>query len=250
MWAVGYAYDPTFPGFRNFAWHWDGSNWTIVATPNLTATGDNRLLAVSAISTNDAWAVGYSIVDNEEHGVVLRWDGTLWQTVNFPIAPPTFGNALRGVYANTASDVWVIGNYGEDHLTARWDGSTWHRIFDPVNDELTDITVAAPNVAWSAGYDARFTLTIRYDYPCGATTPTPTSTTGPSSTPTATRTGTSTPTGTLPTATQTSTPTYYTYGYPAYCHTDEYSGGNFHRDCNFGSNCNTYRLHAAIPGCA
>ena len=42
----------------------------------------------------------------------------------------------------------------------------------------------------------------------------------------------------------------YTYGYAANCHTDKYSGGNFHGDCNFGSNCNTYRLHAAIPGCA
>ncbi|MGA7730647.1 MAG: S-layer homology domain-containing protein [Chloroflexia bacterium] len=208
VWAVGYAYEPAFTGFRTITWHWNGSSWSVVSSPNLVTQGDNKLLAVSASSATDVWAVGYSY-DGAEKGTVLRYNGSSWQLVDFPLHPPTYGNALRGVYAISPADVWVIGNYGDDHLTARWDGNAWRRIFDPVYDELLDITAASPSVVWSVGYDARFTLTIRYTYPCPPGTPSATATGMASATRTRTYTATpitSSSSTATPTRTQTITP--------------------------------------------
>src|SRR5215210_3896063 len=139
--AVGYAYEEAFGGFRTRIWSWDGFSWDAEITPNLVTQGNNTVLAISASSANDIWAVGYS-GDITDTGTVMRYDGTAWALVEFPIDPPGGSNPLRGVHANAPWDVWVIGDYDTDHLTARWDGSAWHRIFDPVFDELYDITAA------------------------------------------------------------------------------------------------------------
>src|SRR5438552_3030007 len=55
IWAVGgYGYTS-----RTFTMHWNGSEWTIIPSPNVTTTLSNILSGVVAFSGQDAWAVGY-----------------------------------------------------------------------------------------------------------------------------------------------------------------------------------------------
>jgi hypothetical protein len=58
VWAVG-GYRDASQRLFTLTEHWDGANWTIVPSPN---SGDpaNRLVAVSADSPGDVWAVGWS----------------------------------------------------------------------------------------------------------------------------------------------------------------------------------------------
>src|SRR5438128_2687046 len=58
IWAVG-DYANAAGVYRTLAEHWNGYGWSIVPTPNVGA-GNNFLLSVAAIASNDAWAVGAS----------------------------------------------------------------------------------------------------------------------------------------------------------------------------------------------
>jgi hypothetical protein len=56
VWAVGGGSSPQHMSFQPLTLHWNGSRWARVASPNLG--GDSALVAVSARSGSDLWAVG------------------------------------------------------------------------------------------------------------------------------------------------------------------------------------------------
>ena len=57
IWAVGYTTDPTTGFERTLTEHFDGTSWTIVASPNAT-TGHNTLAGVTALTDGTVVAVG------------------------------------------------------------------------------------------------------------------------------------------------------------------------------------------------
>ena len=77
------------------------------ATPNPSKT-DNELNGVSAISSTDAWAVGYYGVgaqgSGEANTLALHWNGTKWAKVSSPNPLPGQTNQLSGVYARAANN--------------------------------------------------------------------------------------------------------------------------------------------------
>ena len=84
----------------------------IVPSPN-TGNYHDYLDPVTAISTNDVWAVGSSSVDVndfERRTLILHWDGAQWTRVSSP-NPVSSVNELYGVSARAANDVWAVGNY-------------------------------------------------------------------------------------------------------------------------------------------
>jgi hypothetical protein len=65
VWAVGRA------GRKTLAELWDGSQWSVVPTPNpATSNNNSELLGVTAIATDDVWAVGSSL--NYANGTFTR----------------------------------------------------------------------------------------------------------------------------------------------------------------------------------
>jgi len=73
VWAVGYTIttDGTNQPDRTLIEHWNGTTWSVVASPNVGAN-DNLLNGVSA-TTGDVWAVGSS--DVFAHTLALRETG-------------------------------------------------------------------------------------------------------------------------------------------------------------------------------
>src|SRR5262249_5938891 len=72
VWAVG-AQDISSTGTAQpLIEHWDGTSWSVVSSPKLKQ--DGALNAVTAISTNNVWAVGF--FDNFQGDLVEHWDGT------------------------------------------------------------------------------------------------------------------------------------------------------------------------------
>src|SRR5689334_17781737 len=55
-WAVGEYIGGQYNQWQTLTEHWDGTAWTIVPSPNNIY--NNRLYAVTAIASNDVWAVG------------------------------------------------------------------------------------------------------------------------------------------------------------------------------------------------
>lgn len=122
--------------------HWDGVHWSVVPSPNPDPIG-NRLEGITALSANDIWAVGSSLLEwppqrpNNPgvHTLIEHWDGHQWRVV---LSPDGGGfNNLSAVAADSADDVWAVGYiahtftsfddpaYTPRLLVEHWNGHQW-----------------------------------------------------------------------------------------------------------------------------
>lgn len=100
IWTVGLFW--SYPGdiTNTLTEHWNGSTWSVVASPNPPG-GDNVLGGVASVASNNVWATGYSSGD----ALILHWDGQQWQQVAIP---RTVGG-LASAEALNAHDIWAVG---------------------------------------------------------------------------------------------------------------------------------------------
>jgi hypothetical protein len=122
IWAVGTYYGTNNPhGYQTLTEHWNGSKWSIVKSPAPGGNGSNpELYAVAPVSTNDVWAVGYSIAGSSAYlTLVEHWNGSAWSVV--PSPSPGGLNAgdesvLYGVAALSANNVQAVGYDRTDYF--------------------------------------------------------------------------------------------------------------------------------------
>lgn len=110
LWAVG-AQGAGYSGEMTLTMHYTNSTWSVVHSPNAT-TGETYLTAVSAVSANNVWAVGYSRTSGSplDQTLVEHWNGSVWSIV--PVLNIGTGdNKLYGIAAVSANDVWSVGYY-------------------------------------------------------------------------------------------------------------------------------------------
>jgi hypothetical protein len=108
------------------------ATWSVTPTPD-AGSGRNMFAAVDAISTTDAWAVGYSGPDSApwvDRPLAARWNGSTWSLDSPPT--PTGGGWLSDVDGNATGNVWAVGQSGGGALTQRWNGTAWSTVPNPV----------------------------------------------------------------------------------------------------------------------
>ena len=109
IWAVGSFTIPNPEGspYQNAIIHWDGTKWSVVTSPQ-PDDWLNILTSVTAISTNDVWAVGLiGTGSGYEAPETLHWDGASWSVVSVPGGSQS--TELLGVAAVSSNDVWTVG---------------------------------------------------------------------------------------------------------------------------------------------
>lgn len=166
-WAVGF-HDVGTPVGGSAPWatlieHWDGTAWSIVASPN-EQSNTNVLNSVTCASSSDCETVGYFAIGIFFQTFVEHWDGTGWTTVSSPDGNPNDDNVFNSVTCNSASDCWAVGyfNAGDTNnvldqtLVEHWDGSAWSIIASPNRDgftfnELNTVTCLSASECWAAG---------------------------------------------------------------------------------------------------
>jgi hypothetical protein len=142
--------------------HWNGSSWTIVPSPHPGTS--SFLTGVTAISSSDAWAVGYSSSGGTDESLIMHWDGSTWTIVSSP--NPTGDTILNAVTAAAANDAWAVGytnptrcsNGGPQcqGVIMHWDGTGWTVVPSPnppstyLNDYL-GVTALPGEGAWAVG---------------------------------------------------------------------------------------------------
>jgi hypothetical protein len=162
-WAVGYHSGAAFTnvGAKALIDNWNGTAWsqvTVPATPGNTAL----LLAVSASSASDAWAVGRTQVNKSDfEGLALHWNGTAWSVSSgFPGALSDIGGASAvGVADISPSDAYAIGDSSAtaSGSLAQWNGSAWSPVTLPLpanansNTTLNAISADGPDDVWIVG---------------------------------------------------------------------------------------------------
>ncbi len=159
-WAVGIANSANIDVGHALVEHWDGAKWSVVRTPN-PGTGKSELLAVTATSATDVWAVG----EHDGHTLVEHWNGATWSIM--PSPDGAFGSsALDAVSASSPTDVWAVGGSGQRTLSMHWDGATWSVVNSPNGSlsetELTGVVSLGAADVWAVGYTANeLTVTFR-----------------------------------------------------------------------------------------
>ena len=168
IYAVGYQ--PAANGaVLTLIEHWDGKKWTVVPSPNRSATG-NLLSAVSANSPTDIWAVGVS-VDQPTTSVqtlVEHYDGTKWRVVPSPNPLPkaflnqNVLNSVRAVSSNDVTAVGLLRDSGQQReltLIEHWNGRKWSVIPSPNQSEaagslnaLTSVTAISATNSYAVGF--------------------------------------------------------------------------------------------------
>lgn len=170
IWAVGdYSDNSTGPS-QNLVEHWNGTSWSIVSSPN-AGPGDNALYAVTATSTNNVWAVGYScrvkscFFSGTEQTLTEQWNGSSWSIVSSPNAGNS-SNVLTAVTASSANDIWATGyTCSKDNcfnsgiiqtLTEQWNGTNWSAVSSPnfgnnSNYLLSVASVPGSTQVWTTG---------------------------------------------------------------------------------------------------
>jgi len=169
VWAVGAYVDPTSSANRRkLILQRAGGSWRVSAAPRVA--NYERLTAVDATGTADAWAVGSASSDIQSAPLVplaLHWNGTSWVSMTLPTGGST---ALAGVDARTPSDVWAVGSSsdaaGTQPYVARFDGISWRRVATPSiagGGELTDVVALSPSTVVAVGQSNGAPLVLRWN---------------------------------------------------------------------------------------
>jgi hypothetical protein len=99
-WAVGHftAPDQDDDGLNMLTERWNGTSWSQVPTPAVLHQ-DESLLAVSASSNSDAWAVGFTkaVGAAGRFPLAIHWDGSRWAIVPTPTLSGGAKSTLNGV---------------------------------------------------------------------------------------------------------------------------------------------------------
>ncbi|PRY34817.1 hypothetical protein [Umezawaea tangerina] len=130
---------------------WNGTTWSREHLPELDDAAS--LIAISAHTTSDVWAVG----NTHRAPLVLHYDGTGWTRVDTPAT-----GWLKAVTATT--HVHVVGR---GPTTLRRTAPSWTA--DPAltttRETLTTITAAAPADIWAGGNGWSGSGPTSYQYP-------------------------------------------------------------------------------------
>jgi hypothetical protein len=134
-WAVGYYYTGSVN--QTLIEHWDGTSWSIVASPNTTTNQNNQFNAMTCLSSSDCWAAGTFSAANIDQPLTARWNGTTWTIVSSPAA--TSGASLKSVACKSASECWAVGKVSnvDQPFMQRWNGTSWGMVSSPVAKEFS-----------------------------------------------------------------------------------------------------------------
>jgi hypothetical protein len=159
--AVGFGTDSSGNPVSPLAERWNGTRWSIQATPNPSPGG--LLAGVSCTSVTACTAVG-NLNGTASAGsttLVERWDGTKWAVQPTPKLAAGEGSFFNAV-ACTAGACTAAGLYltpaGPLTLAERWTGAGWHIQNTPTPSQAYDIAppaVACPSASAciaAAGY--------------------------------------------------------------------------------------------------
>jgi hypothetical protein len=133
------------------------------------------LNSVTAISANNAWAVGFTA----GHNLIEHWNGAAWSIVS---APAPRNSDLFSVSGTGPNDVWAVGSAGRSDSRVQilhFDGTSWTAVSapnpSPFANTLTSISADSPTDAWAVGFTTSGALIEHWDGTSWSVVPSPNS---------------------------------------------------------------------------
>jgi hypothetical protein len=145
--------------------HWDGSQWTVAATPT-PPDPNSQLLALTAVSPSDIWAIGWQGTNSYTDTIPLveHFDGTAWHLVTAPVPGGSGTSAYPAAISGTGpDDVWMAGTVspngdggigtGSTSFVEHWNGTAWSLATTSLPPDAigrNSLYAASPTDVWAA----------------------------------------------------------------------------------------------------
>ncbi len=139
---------------------WNGTSWSIVASPNPGGSTDSRLNGVSCPSPTDCYAVGYAQIGPARDTLVEQYTGIGWSTVASPNTTAT-NTVLNGVSCAGTELCVAVGNAstegaGVAGVVEQWSGTSWSIVASPnpggsTNYSLSGVSCPSPTSCDAVG---------------------------------------------------------------------------------------------------
>ncbi len=139
---------------------WNGSAWSILASPNVPAASSNLLSGVSCSGPSACFAVGdYAIDASTRKTLIESWNGLVWSILASPDTSPTHLDFLSGVSCSGPLACFAVGfsSAGAVQRTVieSWDGSVWSIVpspnASPMLDNLEGVSCSGPTACTAVG---------------------------------------------------------------------------------------------------
>jgi hypothetical protein len=167
---------------------WDGTRWSLEATPTPIGSYGAFLTGVACMSATTCIAVGhYSTAASYGLPLAESWDGSTWTILSVPSPSGAADAALFGISCTAADFCTAVGEYsdptsGRKTLAETWDGIGWTVQAGAsvgTSPELTAVSCTARDActaAGDAGNGAGYPLTLaeRWNGTAWTLQPTPT----------------------------------------------------------------------------
>lgn len=163
VWAAGLQLKGSYVSERPLVEHWDGTSWSIVATPKLSGVRYSVATSMAGGPSGQVIFGGWTQAsDLTVRTLVERWDGTGWRRVHTPNSTSLAWSEVTALHVVGPSDVWAVGfSNSSDQRTHRtlvehWDGSRWSLVPSPhavgrPGSLLWGIDGTASNDLWAVG---------------------------------------------------------------------------------------------------
>lgn len=141
-----------------------GPDCNSIAVSEKPDTGAAAFYGMTDIpGTDDAYAVGYSSLNNHDSAKAKYFDGLTWSDVAVPALDGTTDAYLDDASAVAGDNVWMAGAYSTDSYSSyhgyvvNWDGNNWTASAtpEPVGtdvSEILDIVALSDNDVWGVGF--------------------------------------------------------------------------------------------------
>jgi hypothetical protein len=153
--AVG-SYEASSGAHVTLAERWNGTAWTVQATPNPATPPRSALTAVSCVSASDCTAVGVSGLPSGGNARTLaeHWNGTAWSVQPTPNGPG--GNILTGVSCNSPTACIAVGGADGTPLAEGWNGTSWsiQPTPNPGTEQFNSVSCTSPTACTAVGRSA------------------------------------------------------------------------------------------------
>jgi hypothetical protein len=161
-WAVGTQNGApnTGLGSKPLIDNWNGTAWTQATPPAWPANTSVNLQAVSASSSTDAWAVGYTRVERYQFTpAAAHWNGSAWSISATGASALPADTVMRGVTDISPTDAYAFGNNSAlaSGELEHWNGTAWSQVTYPLptntgyDQTLNAISADGPNDVWAIG---------------------------------------------------------------------------------------------------
>lgn len=149
---------------KTFVEQWNGTHWSIVASPNPTDGSTVAALSgVSCASATNCSAVGSKTSSSATKTFVEHWNGTSWSIVSSPNRSGSTAAVLSGVSCPSATSCYAVGassiGSGDVTLMEQWNGTIWSIVPSPnrsgaTASDLNDVSCSSSTSCFAVGGDS------------------------------------------------------------------------------------------------